>query len=282
MLKKRLVKLLIPPIIMDILKNLFPQNQVNLDIAWSGNYTSWAEAKTRSIGYDSDLILEKCKSSLLKVKNGEAVYERDSVLFDEIEYSFPLLSGLMWIAAQKESKLNIIDFGGSFGSTYFQNRFFLQDLKEINWNIVEQPGFVEIGKKEFENKELSFFYTIDECLEMRKPNTILLSGVIQYLESPYEFIKKVLEYDFEFIIIDRTSFVLEGNDVLTIQKVPAEIYDASYPSWLFNKKTFLKSFLNNYCLQIEFNSHEGFIINTGTVSANYKGFILKKKEKWKS
>ena len=31
-------------------------------------------------------VLEKCKNALLKVKNGEAAYERDSVLFNQIQY----------------------------------------------------------------------------------------------------------------------------------------------------------------------------------------------------
>ena len=76
-------------------------------VTWSGNYTSWAEAQKVSTGYDSQAILEKVKDALLKVKNGEAVYERDSVIFDEIQYSWPLLAGLMWIAAQSGGELNI-------------------------------------------------------------------------------------------------------------------------------------------------------------------------------
>lgn len=41
-------------------------------------------------------ILQTVKNSLLKVKNAEIVYERDSVIFDEIEYSWQLLTGLMF------------------------------------------------------------------------------------------------------------------------------------------------------------------------------------------
>ena len=78
---------------------------------WFGNYSSWQDAKKDSVGYDSDLILEKVKNSLLKVKNGEAIYERDSILFDKMEYSWPLLAALLWIANKNMAKLNIIDFG---------------------------------------------------------------------------------------------------------------------------------------------------------------------------
>lgn len=86
-----------------------------LRYGWYGNFSSWNEAVIRSTGYDSQIILEKVKNSLLMVRNGLSPYERDSVIFSEVQYSFPLLSGLMWIAAQNSGRLNVLDFGGSLG-----------------------------------------------------------------------------------------------------------------------------------------------------------------------
>ena len=45
------------------------------------------------------------------MKNGEAVYERDSVLFDEIQYSWGLLAGLQKAALENDGKLCVLDFG---------------------------------------------------------------------------------------------------------------------------------------------------------------------------
>jgi hypothetical protein len=56
----------------------------------------------QSHGYDNDTILKKCKDALLKVKNGEAVYERYSVLFDKVQHSFPVLAGLLRAAIANE------------------------------------------------------------------------------------------------------------------------------------------------------------------------------------
>jgi putative methyltransferase (TIGR04325 family) len=44
---------------------------------WFGNYSSWASVSAVAGGYDSDIILNITKEAVLKVKNGEAVYERD-------------------------------------------------------------------------------------------------------------------------------------------------------------------------------------------------------------
>src|SRR5262245_44680393 len=103
------------------------------EYGWHGDFADWAEAKRACSGYDSDVILERVKAALLKVKRGEAVYERDSVLFDSKQYSWPVLASLLWIASQHQNRLTVMDFGGSLGSSYFQNREFLGHLTGLRW-----------------------------------------------------------------------------------------------------------------------------------------------------
>ncbi len=259
-----------------LLKNVLPPALVGLmrrqkRICWVGDYCSWEDAKRDSSGYDSRDILDKVKDALLKVKNGEAVYERDSVIFDEIQYSWPLLAGLMWIAAQSGGELNIIDFGGSLGSTYFQNRKFLRALPKVQWNIVEQKHFVDVGKKYFADDKLKFFYDIESCIRQCSPNSILFSSVIQYLEDPYSLLEKVKAMNFEFILFDRTSFVLDGGDRLTVQKVPSEIYAASYPCWFFDKEKFYRFFKDKYSVIATFAS-----LDKANIPSTFCGCVLRK------
>lgn len=268
---KEILKSIIPPIILDVITDIVKPSPIQF--GWFGTFSSWEEASQRCEGYDSEVIIEKVKSSLLKVKNGEAVYERDSVIFDKIEYSFPLLSGIMWIAAQNGGKLNILDFGGSLGSTYFQNYLFLQDLCEVKWSIVEQSKFVEIGNSEFKTDQLKFFMTIDDCIENQKSNILILSGVLQYLESPFTFVEEVLKKNFEYIIFDRTAFVDSKQHIITVQKVPPEIYPATYPCWFFNEKLLLETFNKQYDIKFEFNA-----LDKSNIEKSYfKGFVLKRK-----
>ena len=65
------------------------------NISFVGNFASWGEAKKHSDGYDKDIILRKCKDAMLKVASREAAYERDSIVFDKVQYSFPVLAGLL-------------------------------------------------------------------------------------------------------------------------------------------------------------------------------------------
>lgn len=236
--------LFLPPII----KNLFKRK------IWVGAYSNWEEIRFKSKGYDSLEILEKCKNALLEVVNNKAVYERDSVLFDEIQYNWGLLSGLLNAAICNNNSLKVVDFGGSLGSTYYQNRHFLKNIGSVEWAIVEQKHFVDCGNEYFNSDILSFHNSIDQIPNIKSFNVLLLSGVLQYLEFPRDAISDFLKYEFDYIIIDRTSFSShEFEDVLTIQNVPEEIYKATYPCWFFGKN-YLDAILERYELLGTFKS----------------------------
>lgn len=265
--------------ILSLARHIIPAAPLNLyrkisgNTYYSGGYANWEEAKKDSTGYDTEQILNKVKDSLLKVKSGEAVYERDSVLFDKIQYSWPLLAGILWIASQKANCLNLVDFGGSLGSTYYQNRKFLSHLKEIHWNIVEQKKFVECGKRHFENEQVKFYDDLDECFREQNPDVILFSGVFQYLEKPYSVLEKVQSLGFEFILFDRTPLLEKGGDRITVQEVSPKIFPASYPCWFLNQEKFLNAMAVRYVFVADFESFEKPVFENSV----FKGFIFKRK-----
>ncbi|MFZ4857330.1 MAG: methyltransferase, TIGR04325 family [Desulfuromonadaceae bacterium] len=264
------IKSLTPPIVLDFYRSLWNRGR------FVGNYLSWEDAcQDSGNGYDSDTILENVKESLLKVKKGGGAFERDSVIFNSPSYWWPLLSGLLWVASRNGNRLNLLDFGGSLGSTYYQNKKFICHLDELKWNIVEQGRFVECGKLQFENEHIKFYFDIDECIRHRNPDAILFSGVIQYLEKPFDLLEEILDKGFSQIIFDRTPFLTNGNnDRLTVQKVPHH-HNIRYPAWFFNLDKFLDFFSVKYELIAAFDSMENF--SSLDVSATSKGFIFEKK-----
>jgi putative methyltransferase (TIGR04325 family) len=268
-----------------VLKKVIPKTVIGLfrkppvPSGWFGNYDTWEAAKKNCTGYSDSSILEKVKSSVLKVKNGEAVYERDSVVFDKIEYSQPLLDAFISIAKEQNGVLHITDFGGSLGSSYFQNKPFLKELKKLKWNIVEQKHFVDCGKKFIQENELHFYYSIEKSLADAKPQVLFLSSVIQYFERPYDLIDTCLQYGFDYIIIDRTAFVESKKERITVQIVPEFIYKASYPAWFFNEQKFVNAFSKNYQLISEFDSKFDPREQLEDKVWSYrKGFVFKKSQ----
>lgn len=237
-----------------------------------GNYSNWGDALCRCDGYHADEIIEATLKATQKVVSGEAVYSRDGELFDQIVYSWPVTSALMWVAAQHNGSLNILDFGGAFGSTYFQNKKFLADLRNVNWRIVEQEKVVELGTKFIANEEISFHSEIKECLNEDVPDILLLSSVLQYLENPFDLLSTIFEYRVPFIILDRTPFLRKpGGGYVKIQKVPKRLHQASYPCWLFSKSDMIKLMRGKgYHVVEEFDS-----IDDLTQEAVWQGMIVR-------
>lgn len=268
---KKIIKDFIPPVLLRILKP-------NKTYGWFGNYLTWADAKNHSTGYDSDKILQKCKEAALKVKRGEALFERDSVLFykNDYSYSWITLSGLLHCASSNNGRLNVIDFGGALGSSYYQFLHFFSSINslELKWSIIEQENFTECGKKYFQNKILSYYSSIEDCLLQEKPNVLLLSSVLQYLEHPFEWLNKLLSLNIEYLIIDRTPFVLNSSDIISVQNVPRDIYDASYPCWSFNENKFLEKIINKYDLILEHDATD----KSNFRGMYFRGFVFKLKK----
>ncbi len=243
---------------------------------WFGNYKTWQEVERLCNGYDAADILKKVRQSVLKVRNGEAVYERDSVLFNEIQYSPALIEAFK--KSIKDNTLHVVDFGGSLGSSYFQHQSLFQNLTDFKWAVVEQKHFVECGKNDITINHLTFHHTIDEALQYQKPHVLLASSVIPYFEKPYELIQKLLNYHFEYIIIDRTAFIDATEERITKQVVPEFIYKASYPAWFLNEEKFLKAFSDKYELLNSFPSAfdaDGILEDGKRVYR--KGFYFRKK-----
>lgn len=266
---KALVRDCLPPILLKILKN--PEvSGINYD----GDFATWEEAIAASIGYDQPSILAKTREATLMVKYGKAIYERDSVLFDHIEYSLPVITGLMLAAAKNHGRLRVLDFGGSLGSSYFQNRRFLNELSDVRWGIVEQSHYVACGRESIQDKHLRFFNTIEECVAELRPNVVLLGSVLHYLNNPYDILDQLSQVRTDFLIIDRTPFSKLESDRIIIQQVPSSIYKASYPLWIFSRLSFDEKMGHQWHLIEEFDCMEGSVETKTGIQFDSKAMIF--------
>jgi putative methyltransferase (TIGR04325 family) len=250
-----------------------------IGISFSGNYASWGEALADASGYDADEILNRVDAATSKVASGEAAYERDSVVFDQISHSFPVLAGLLRAAIENGNRLTVLDFGGSLGSSYRQCRPFLAVVPRLEWRIVEQENFVRRGRERFENDQLRFFMSLSEAVaaERGSVDVVLLSSVLQYLERPFESLKELYEVGSRYLIIDRTPFANIGTDRLVVQRVPSSIYPASYPCWIFSRPTFMQSLEPAWEVLANFFSTDGRWI-AGRVNFEFSGLILRRRD----
>lgn len=233
---RRVLRHWIPPIALDVYRSLF-----STSIRFRGDFPTWEAARAASSGYDNEEILRRTRDAALKVARGEAIFERDSVLFDHVEFSFPALAALLGSACRREGQLRVLDFGGALGTSYRQLKAFHPRLRLLSWAVVEQRNFVECGRQLFQNQELRFFHTINEAVAEGTPDVVLLSSVLQYLEQPYALIAEICQLN-STVVVDATPCAASDGDRVTVQSVPPSIYEASYPCWVFSQDRLCQAF----------------------------------------
>ena len=266
---KNILAYLTPPIVWEGVRRL-----VGHQIRYTGDFKSWADAENASTGYSAQVILDRAIQATQRVKAGEAVFERDSVLFSEAQQSFPVLAGLLRAAGESGNQLSVLDFGGSLGSSYLQCRDFLSVLPSLKWGVVEQEHFVNYGQGFLQTEQLRFFITIADCMRQIRPNVALLSSVLQYLPEPYNVLDELVSSRIPYIVVDRTPFSDHKGDRITIQHVPPSIYEAILPCRVFDKKKFLDTFLGRYEVIALFDGSDGTAVANG-LGFTFGGMILR-------
>lgn len=243
-------------------------------LTFEGDFDSWDAALRATHGYDHPSILAKVAAATLKVKRGEAAFERDSVLFDTIEYNWPVVSALMWAASLNDGRLSVLDFGGSLGSAYFQHRRFFSALKSVRWGVVEQPHYVERGKAEIQDETLTFFGTIGECDRALQPNVILLGSVLQYLERSEDVLRELATTSARVMVIDRTPLADLTEDRITVQHTPRSIYPASYPFRIFSRERIERALSSTWKVMARTTAPERPARTNAGLEFNFGGLIL--------
>jgi putative methyltransferase (TIGR04325 family) len=234
---------------------------------------TWQAAQSQSSGYNANEILIKVKKGTEAVLRGDAAFERDGVVFDSPDYRWPVLAGLLEVAA-REGKLNVLDFGGSLGSVYWQHRKLFTDVK-VSWGVVEQTEFITAGKG-LNQSSVDFFPNTADYLESFTPNVVLLSSVLQYLPNPEQTLRELLATPATTVIFDRTPMSAADSNIPCLQIVPQHIYTGSYPAWVFSKD-WLRTQLAGWEIIAEFDGIEPAGRTKKGVHFAWDGLIARRK-----
>lgn len=253
MLKNRLTKL--------INRRIFRQHDQPQGSDFSQIYQSWELAKCNSDGWDSPCILEKVRSGVIEVLEGNCEYERDGTPFSErphVNTLRRLMASLITTGSW------IIDFGGGLGGTYVNNRDIMPN--ELSFDIIEQPLFCHAGELLSQEFGLPLHYaeTLEEVKrDGRRLDLIIFSGVLSYLDTWDQVIDAALALKPRHIIVDRQILSPEQS-YICVQKVQ-NYYEReiSYPLRVFSIDQFVDNF-PGYGLQESWHSdfdppnHHGF------------------------
>jgi putative methyltransferase (TIGR04325 family) len=268
---RQLLKQVIPPIVKDWRLRLLGRA-----VRYHGRPVDWRQAKGMSGGYADESILARVADAERAVVSGSARYERDSVLFQDTVYPFAVLAALLRAASLNGNRLEVVDFGGSLGSTYRQCRSFLDSVSSIDWWVVEQPEFVALGQREFTNAELRFVRDFGDLPHLSAGGIVLACSVLQYMENPSLTLADIDKLQARHLVIDRTPISEETIDRLCIQHVPKSIYRASYPCWILSRSRLLSRISNSWRVVSDYACVEGKARSDDGLEFEYRGLILER------
>ncbi len=236
------IKLYIPPII------LVGARKIRLRLAgkrpspdFEGPYSTWQDAAANAAGWDAPAILGKTLDLSLKIRDGLIEFQQDLVEYGRIRYSETIIAFLAMASGMNDGKLDIVDFGGSLGTNFAQNRKLLRpfvDGGKCHWIIIERPPTVDLGRKHFSDQSLRFFATLDELKAQcdQVPTSFLFSGSMQYIEEPFTLLDQIIEGGMNLVAFDRLFVSTKKQHQIFIQH-----HRATYPTWCFSRNLFVET-----------------------------------------
>jgi len=224
---------------------LYDKNTVQ--VRYLGDYANWELALAECQGYEDEAIINKVIDSVHKVLDGEAVWERDGCLFYEPKFVYQITAPVLRCALQNQNQgVRILDIGGSLGSTWYQNRSYWKDIKNLNYVVAEQQHFADYGNRELRNENLSFINSMDEFGEKGYFDIILMSASLQYISEYEKIISKIRKAEPRYIILDR--LLISDRMRICMETVPEAIYKSSYPVTIFTEERIRSYFEPKYHL----------------------------------
>lgn len=216
-------------------------------ICFLGDYSSWEKCLSECEGFDDTTIINKVISATQKVLDGSAVWERDSVLFYEPKYVYQICAIILKCAVQNDNQgVRVLDVGGALGSTYWQNRNYLEDVKNLEYVIAEQEHYAAYGHANLENDVLKFISSEENYEDFGPFDIVLISGSLQYIRQYKEIIAKVKKVEPRYIMIDR---IMVGKKKRICKEiVPETIYKSSFPLRIFLEEEIETFFGTDYTM----------------------------------
>ncbi len=208
----------LPPVLMRLVLRALGRSSLR------GDYRSWQAALAASGRNPMDLTIYKHFAEEMRIGRRS---------------SSRVLSPLLAAILLAGGRARVLDFGGNLGLVYF-DVFRLVGSRIDWWNVVDLPEIVAHGNQHFADSKLRFFPTIEEASAPDKPNIILCFHVLQYLESPFEYVSRLMSLEPQIIVLH--EFPIADRSRILIQHVMPELGGGSRPARIFSQSEVAAAF----------------------------------------
>jgi putative methyltransferase (TIGR04325 family) len=237
----------VPPVLMRLMLRLLGRSSIR------GDYPSWNAALAASAPYETDLAIYGHLAEEMRVGRRKS----SRVLS-------PLLSAILLAGGQAR----VLDFGGNLGLVYFDVSRLAGNSIDW-WNVVDLPKVVAHGNQHFADQKLHFFPTIEGALASGNPNIVLCFHVLQYLESPFEYLSRLLSLAPQIVVLH--EFPLADRERFMVQHLMLELGGGSRPVRIFSRDQVAAAFVDYELVEeIELPSWDRTLVGAQHVARLYQ------------
>jgi putative methyltransferase (TIGR04325 family) len=164
-----------------------------------GGYATWAQAAADADGYTTDLsiyhrICEEIKKGRSSGRN-----------------LMPVFAGLDTL----NGPADVLDYGGGLGMVYFEvNR--IAPGRIASWAVADFPDVCDYGTRHLADGKLAFVTAFDAL----KPDIVIASHILQYLEHPYLAIQSLAALEPKAIVFHELPLALAEPEFAVQHLIP--------------------------------------------------------------
>lgn len=173
------------------------------------------------------------------------LYEQDGVISQQSNPNIFLVKFLLYDYISKinfKKKIKILDYGGSFGNTFFSIE---KDLNlKFDWYVCDQNVKINLARKCKIFKPVSFI----KKKEIKKNyfyDIIFFSSSLQYFYDPINTLKE-LKKSSKIILVNNIPLTSSVNSYLRVETPDPSIYNFKYPCWFLSKLNLKNNLKKNY------------------------------------
>lgn len=216
-------------------------------IWFEGPFRSWEEAQSSAKGYGLDEIAERVLNSVIQARSDSFNFERDGLVLPGNGQDGALIAALNLARASSGTPIQVLDFGGGLGSTFWSHREIVEEIGLVKWTVIEQDSFLRVSRKLPSIPKL-YFEAGDSIPSEHSPNLVILGSVLQYLESPEKVLSSLLGLRPQVLFLGRHPVSNARERIPLVQHVPRRINESDYPMWLFPKDETTRWLASSYRL----------------------------------
>jgi putative methyltransferase (TIGR04325 family) len=198
---------------------------------------NWTVAVRKSSGYESKVTIRSIIDSDPIASNSESPVKFLSTRYQQIASAF--LEGVA--DCRNSDRIKVLDIGGGLGDYYFLFEKFAPSLK-LDWTILETGAVCQLAKDM--NKRLPNVSWTDSIHNVDSQfDIVLMSGVVQCVEHPYDFLIEAIQKA-RFLIINRCPLIKSDRSLLCILRPGFFESKGSYPIHLLSETELISYLLS--------------------------------------